>query len=125
MSVVYVALLYPAWFARGWLPAPWSSVFLLGLLAAAAAGASLRLHLWFTATTFPDQFEEQQASTRRWTRVCDLGCAVMQIGAAIGISALHPEFAMGFVASSAAMLVASLVIEPATIRAAFDDHPVP
>jgi hypothetical protein len=38
MSVAYVALLYPAWFARGWLSSPWNSAFLLGVLAAAAAG---------------------------------------------------------------------------------------
>ena len=119
MSMVYIALLYPAWFARGWLPAPWSSAFLLGTLAAAAAGASLRLHLWFTATTFPDQFAEQQESTTWWTRLCDVAFAVVQIGAAVGVSGMHPEFAMLFVAAAVAILIASLVIEPATVRAAF------
>jgi serine/threonine protein kinase len=119
MSVVYVALLYPAWVARDWLPSPWNSGFLLGILAAAAAGASLRLHLWFTAITFPDQFVEQQQSTARWTRLCDLAFAGVQIAAALGVSGMHPEFAMLFVAASAAILIGSLVIEPATVRAAF------
>lgn len=123
MSVVYVALLYPAWFARGWLPSPWNSAFLLGLLAACAAGASLRLHLWFTALTFPDQFAEQQRSTARWTRLTDLTFAGIQIAAALAVSGMHPEFAMLFVAASVAILVASLVIEPATARAAFADRP--
>ena len=116
MSVVYIVLLYPAWFARGWLSPPWSSAFLLGMLAAAAAGASLRLHLWFTAITFPDHFAEQQRSTARWTRICDLVFAIMQIAAAIGLSAMHADFAMLFVAAAVAMLVASFVIEPATTR---------
>ncbi|MGH9237386.1 MAG: serine/threonine-protein kinase [Vicinamibacterales bacterium] len=118
MSVVYVLLLYPAWYARGWLAAPLNSVFMLALLGAAAAGASLRLHLWFTAITFPQQLGEQQASTERWTRVCDVVFAAVQIGAALGISGGHPEFAMLFVAASVAILVASFVIEPATVRAA-------
>jgi predicted Ser/Thr protein kinase len=119
MSVVYIGLLYPAWFARGWLPSPWNSGFLLGILAAAAAGASLRLHLWFTAMTFPNQFAEQQESNARWTRLCDLAFAGIQIAAAFGISERHPEFAMLFVGAAVAILIGSFVIEPATVRAAF------
>ena len=122
MSMVYIALLYPAWFARGWLPAPWGNAFLLGTLAAAAAGASLRLHLWFTATTFPEQFAEQQESTARWTRVCDLVFAAGQVVAAVAVSNMHTEFAMVFAAASVAILIASLVIEPATMRAALRDR---
>jgi serine/threonine-protein kinase len=122
MSVVYVVLLYPAWIARGWLAAPLNSAFILMLLSAAAAGASLRLHVWFTASTFPQQLAEQQASTQRWTRVCDVVFAGVQLGAALGISGDHPEFAMLFVAASAAILVAAFVIEPATVRAALR-HP--
>jgi hypothetical protein len=122
MSVMYVLLLYPAWYARGWLAAPLNSAFVLALLGTAAAGASLRLHLWFTAINFPRQLAEQQAATARWTRICDVVFAVIQIGAALGISDMHPEFAMLFVAASVAILVASFVIEPATVRAALG-HP--
>jgi hypothetical protein len=101
-----------------WLPSPWNSAFLLGILAAAAAGASLRLHLCFTAITFPDQFEEQHVSTSRWTRLCDLAFAGIQAGGAVGVSGQHPEFAMLFVAASVAILIGAFVIEPATARAA-------
>jgi serine/threonine protein kinase len=118
ISVVYVLLLYPAWYARGWLAAPWNSAFIMILLGAAAAGASLRLHVWFTAITFPQQLAEQQAAAQRWTRACDVVFAIVQIGAALGISDMHPEFAMLFVSASVAILVASFVIEPATVRAA-------
>jgi hypothetical protein len=118
MSLVYVLLLYPAWYARAWLPAPFNSAFVLVLLSAAAAGASLRLHVWFTAITFPHQLVEQQTATERWTRVCDVVFAAVQLGAALAISSDHPEFAMMFVAAAAAILVAAFVIEPATVRAA-------
>jgi serine/threonine protein kinase len=123
MAVVYIVLLYPAWFARSWLPSPWNSAFLLSVLAAAAAAASLRLHLWFTALTFPDQLAEQQASTQQWTRLCDVLFAGILIAAALGISSRHQEFAMLFVAASVAMVIASFVIEPATVRAAFGAGP--
>src|SRR5688572_26870579 len=98
-----------------------NSLFILALPAPTADGASLRLHLWFTAITFPQQLGEQQASTERWTRVCDVVFAVVQIGGALGISGDHPEFAMLFVAASVAILIASFVIEPATVRAALRD----
>jgi hypothetical protein len=123
MSVVYIGLLILAWFVRGWLASPWDNVFLLSVLGPVAAGTSLRLHLWFTALTFPQQLAEQQASAQRWTRVCDLLLAAVQVAAALGISANHPEFAMLLVGTSVAILVASFVIEPATARAAFGAVP--
>jgi len=119
LSIIYLALLYPGWIARAWLPAPWNSAFLLGMLAAAAAAVSMRLHLWFTALTFPHQFADQQSSTRRWTQACDVAFAAILIAAALGISSGHPEFAMLFVSAAVAIVVGAFVIEPATARAAF------
>jgi serine/threonine protein kinase len=119
LSIIYLALLYPGWIARAWLPAPWNSAFLLGLLAAAAAAVSMRLHLWFTALTFPHQFAEQQSSTQRWRQACDVAFAAILVAAALGISSSHPEFAMIFVGAAVAIVVAAFVIEPATARAAF------
>jgi|RhiMethySRZTD1v2_1073278.scaffolds.fasta_scaffold01626_17 serine/threonine protein kinase len=121
MAVVYVALLYPAWYARGWLMPPWNVWFLLGTLAAAAAATSLRLHVWFTARTFPQQLESQQRSTQRWTRGCDVALATAQLAAALAVADGHSEFAMLFVTVAAAILVAAFVIEPATVSAAFAD----
>jgi hypothetical protein len=119
MSVVYIALLYPAWYARGWLMPPWSTWFLLSVLAAAAAATSLRLHLWFTARTFSRRLESEQLTTQRSTRVCDVVFAATQLAAAIVLGDGHPEFAMLFVTAAVAILVAAFVIEPATVRAAF------
>jgi hypothetical protein len=116
-----VALLYPAWYARGWLMPPWNVWFLLGTLAAAAAATSLRLHVWFTARTFPQQLESQQRSTQRWTRGCDVALATAQLAAALAVADGHSEFAMLFVTVAAAILVAAFVIEPATVSAAFAD----
>jgi hypothetical protein len=123
LSIIYLALLYPGWIARAWLPAPWNSAFLLGLLAAAAAAVSMRLHLWFTALTFPHQFAEQQSSTRRWMQACDVALAAILVAAALGISSGHQAFAMIFMGAAVAIMVAAFVIEPATARAAFGGRP--
>ena len=123
VSAIYIGLLYPAWYARGWLTPPWNMWFLLGVLAAAAAATSLRLHVWFTARAFPQHLAQQQASTQRWTRLCDVAFAGTQLAAGLAISADHPEFAMLFVTAAVAILVAAFVIEPATVRAAFADRP--
>ena len=122
-TVVNLLLLYPAWIAREWIPAPWNGAFLLGALATAAAAISLRLHLVFTALTFPRQFAEQQASTQPWTRICDGVLAGILITAAVTISGEHQAFAMIFVGAAAGLVVASFVIEPATARAAFGSRP--
>ena len=118
MSGVYVILLYPVWYARGWLAAPWNMWFLLAVLAAVAAGTSLRLHLVFIALTSPAQLREQQLSTGRWTRVCDVIFASTQAAGALAFGSGHPEFAMLFVCVSVAVLVTTFVIEPATVRTA-------
>ena len=122
ISVLYVVLLYPAWYARGWLATPWNMWFLLSVLAAAAAATSMRLHVWFTAQTFPEELARQQHSTQRWTRVCDVVFAGAQLAAAAVVADGHPEFAMLFVTVSVAILIAAFVIEPATVRAAFRER---
>lgn len=118
-TVINLVLLYPVWIASAWIPGPWNRGFLLGAIATAAAAVSMRMHLVFTAVTFPRQFEAQQASTQQWIRVCDMALASILIGAALAISGAHPEFAMIFIGAAVAIVVAAFVIEPATVRAAF------
>ena len=123
VSVLYALMLYPAWYIRAWLSPPWGILFLLAVLATAAAAISLRLHVWFVARFFPHELSVQQSWTRLRTRWCDAGLGVLQIGAALVIAGSHPEFAMLFVAVSAATLIASFVIEPATARVVFGGAP--
>jgi len=120
MSVLYVAMLVTAWFTRVWLPQPWSRLFLLTALAMVAAATSLRLHLWFTAATFPRQLAGQHARAWRWTRVFDAGLALVLTAAAVGFGGSHEAFAMLFLGVAVAVLVTSFVIEPATARSAFE-----
>jgi serine/threonine-protein kinase len=119
VSAVYVLMMYPAWRVRGWLPTPWGMVFLLCVLAAAAAAASLRLHLLFVARYTPEELAEQHVRTRVWSRLCDIAFAAFLIGAAIGIGRAHPEIAMLLVVVASVILIAAFIIEPTTARAAF------
>jgi len=124
-SAVYVLMLYPAWYVRGWLPRPWGMLFILTVLASASAGTSLRLHAWFTARFFPTEAPGQQAWTRVRTRWCDGVFASLLTAGAVVIAGDHPEFAMLLVGVSTTTLVASFVIEPATARAAFPPPAAP
>lgn len=119
VSIIYVLTIYPAWYVRRFPPEPWGIFLVLVVLATAAAGTTVRLHLRFLARHSPVDLPDQLTQSRVWTRWCDGGFAASLIAGAASIGAAHPEFAMLFVTIAVAMLVVTLVIEPATARAAF------
>jgi hypothetical protein len=119
VSVIYVLMIYPVWYAQRWLPPPLGLLVVLVVLASAAAGTSLRLHVRFVARYSPSEVPWQLRRSSRWTRACDGVFAAALVVAALGIGTAHPEFAMLFVAAATVLLVAALVIEPATARTAF------
>jgi hypothetical protein len=120
VSTVYVLMMYPAWRVRAWLPSPWGLVFLLAALVAAAAATTLRLHLWFTARSYPSELSVEHARARPWVRRCDVAFAASQLLGALGIGNRHPALAMLLVTVGVATAIASFVIEPTAARAAFE-----
>ena len=120
VSTIYVLMMYPAWRVRAWLPSPWGLAFLLAALASAAAATTLRLHVWFTARSYPSELSVEHARARPWVRRCDVAFAASQLLAALGIGNRHPAFAMLFVTVGVATAIASFVIEPTAARAAFE-----
>jgi hypothetical protein len=60
--------------------------------------------------------------TLPWLRAADTGFALSLFIGAIAIGSGHPEFAMLFITIAIAALAGSLVIEPATARAAFGEE---
>ncbi len=119
ISAVYVLTMYPVWRVRSWLPGAWGLLFLFGALACAALATSLRLHLRFTARFYPTELTLQRARALPWTRWCDVGLAAVLSAAAFAIGNAHPEVATLLITISIVAVVASLMIEPATTRAAF------
>jgi serine/threonine protein kinase len=120
VSAIYVLTMYPAWRVRTWLPPSWGMLFLLAVLACAAAATTLRLHLWFTSRFYPLELNAQRTRALPWTRGCDAGFAGSLLLAALAIANAHPEIAMLLTSVAIAAAVASLMIEPTAARAAFN-----
>jgi hypothetical protein len=119
VSAVYMAMLYPGWLVRNFLPAPWGMVFFLVLLAVTAAATTLRLNLWFVSRFFPGELPAQRRRSRVATVLSDLAFAISLLTAAFVIAGAHPEFAVLLVAVSVSTLIVAFVIEPTTARVAF------
>lgn len=85
---------------------------------AALAATTLRLHLWFTARVYPADLVAHHRRVVPITRAADL----IQAASVATASARLPEaFAMAtalFIASAVVLTLLSLVVEPATARAA-------
>jgi hypothetical protein len=107
---------------RSWLPQPWGIRFVSAVLACAAAAIGLRLHLWFASRFYPTELAMQRARAVPWIRWCDAGLAACLLLAAFVIGGAHPEVAALLVTVAATAAVASFVVEPATMRAAFPDE---
>ena len=118
-SAIYALMIYPTWHVQRTLGQPWGMLFLFAVLASAAWATSLRLHLRFVASVVTRELVAQRLRTLPWLRAADIGFALSQFIGAIAIGSRHPEFAMLFITLAIAALVGSLVIEPATARAAF------
>jgi serine/threonine protein kinase len=119
VAAVCVLMLYPAWRARSWLPEPWG-LALMGLaLVAAAASTTLRLNLVFLSRFAAEELDRQRRTSERWVRLCDFGFAGSELATAVAIGQAHPEIAMLLVAVAVSLVIAAVVIEPATARAAF------
>jgi hypothetical protein len=120
MASVYTMMMLPVWYVQRWVgEPPWGTVFLFGVLAAAAWGASLRLQLYFLARQVPEEVAAQRLRTLPWIRVADTAFALALGAGAVAISVAHREFAMLLITMSIVTLAGSLVIEPTTARAAF------
>lgn len=118
MALLYILMLIPAWTVRTWLPRPWGMLFLIAVLACASAATTVRLHLRFTASVYPEELAEQIARAFPWTRTCDAAFAGLFMLAALGIQDEHPEIAMLLVGVGIAIAAASFMVEPTTTKAA-------
>jgi serine/threonine protein kinase len=118
---LYILSIYPAWLARGGpVPAWVHDVLLLGLVAAAALAATLRLHQVFTARVHPSQLWAARRRAAAWIRRADwlvAGLLLALSGVALARDRLWLSALL--LALSACSTVAFLAIEPATAEAAF------
>ena len=89
VSSIYVLMIYPAWYVQRWLRQPWGMLFLLAVLASAAAATSLRLHLRFIARYSPSELPLQLSQSRKWTRAADAVFVAAQVLGALSVGTAH------------------------------------
>jgi len=118
-ATLYVALLWPGWLVATTLPVRWRTLAHLALVCIAALATSLRLHLWFSARHYPHPV----ADTRRgwWPALTAVDVAYAASLVVMAVMAADVRLIPAVIAAGLAvcLLVASLVIEPATRRASF------
>ena len=118
-SALYAAVLAMLWPARHALTGRWGPIAFCVALVAALVSIALRLHLWFTSRVYPSEWRAQRDRVARWMVSADLlFSAVLLVIAAASLDQ-HEGLAALLIAVAAGAIVASLVIEPATTRAAF------
>lgn len=118
VALGYWFMVYPTWLVHKWVADYGVGVFLT-TLAIVIVGANTRLHLWFTARTYPAQLSAQLANIRILVRAADVAFSLFMIGIGLVIADAHTGWAALFVAFGLGAALAFLVIEPATARAAF------
>ena len=118
VALAYWFMVWPAWHVHKW-TGPYGVLFFLATLTVVVLGANTRLHLWFTARAYPSELAEQRANVARLVRGADLGFALMMMATGLTIAGDHTGWGALFVSFGLGAVVAFLVIEPATARAAF------
>ena len=123
VSVVYSLMLVPVWSLRDEILQPWGRLLFLSLVAAVGVSATLRLHLLFTSHFYPAELTVQRGQVGWPTRTADsIFALLLLIVAALNLDA-RPAVPALLVAVAVGSVIAFLVIEPATARAAFKLRP--
>lgn len=119
-SGAYAALLIPVWMAKAPIGGRNGLTFFLFAAVAIVAALVLRLHRLFTASSLPAEWADQRARTGPWLTTADVVLSVALVTGAVLLPEDRAELAAVLAGAGVAVLLASLVIEPATTRAAFD-----
>jgi len=117
-------MVWPAWHVHKW-TGRYGVLTFLATLAVVIVGANIRLHLWFTARTYPAELASQLARIRRLVRAADVAFSLVMIGIGLAIADAHTGWSALFVSFGLGGALAFLVIEPATAHAEFGSVPDP
>ncbi|MDP2319907.1 MAG: serine/threonine-protein kinase [Acidobacteriota bacterium] len=120
-ALAYWSMAWPAWEVHRWTGRYGVLVFLATIIVIVVA-ANLRLHLWFTARTYPSELPAERAHVAHWIRAADYGFALIMVATGLAIADAHTGWGALFVAFGLGAALAFLFIEPATARAALRAH---
>jgi tRNA A-37 threonylcarbamoyl transferase component Bud32 len=114
----YWFMVWPTWHVHRWI-GRYGVMTFLATLAIVIVGGNVRLHLWFTARTYPAELRPQLAAINPLVRAADVAFSLIMIGIGLVIADSHTGWAALFVSFGLGAALAFLVIEPTTARAAF------
>jgi serine/threonine protein kinase len=117
----YYAMLYPLWRVKEWLGGIEGSLIFFPTLVAVGISANLRLHLWFTSRLYVSELPEQRQRVSRWICLGDWLFSLMLTITALRIHTLHAIIATLLMSVSIGSLIAFLLIEPTTAKAALNN----
>ena len=117
VALGYWAMVYPAWHVHKW-TGRYGVLTFLATLAIVIVGGNVRLHLWFTAKTYPGQLRAQLANITRLVRAADVAFSLIMIATGLVIADEHTGWSALMVSFGLGAALAFLVIEPTTARAA-------
>lgn len=119
-SALYIGMLWPGWLVVSALSGRWRATAHLALVCLAAIATSLRLHLWFSGRHYPEPIARRRR--RLWPVLTLVDVAYAGLLGVVGWLAADVRLvpAVVVVGLAVCLLVASVVIEPAT-RRAFED----
>jgi hypothetical protein len=121
VAALYIAAAVLAWQIKEWVETPLTVALFIVLGGVATVGTVLRGHLVFTDHMNRVQLTAERLRTRRGIVLIDFVLAAMLMLDAIatgGVRALPAVFALSL---AVGVSLASVVLEPATTRAAFGD----
>ena len=116
-AALYIGLLWPGWLIVATLPGRWRAVGHLGLVCLAACATSLRLHLWFSVRQYPTAVASDRRRLWPLLTAVDLSYAILLLVVAMAAADVRLVPAVVSAGLAMCLIVASLVIEPATRRA--------
>ncbi|MEO8680227.1 MAG: serine/threonine-protein kinase [Vicinamibacterales bacterium] len=118
VSGAYWVMVWPAWHVHRWTGRYGVLTFLATLVAVIVAG-NLRLHLWFTARTYPGELAALRGHVGRLVRAADFAFALIMMATGLVIADTHTGWSALLVSMGLGAAIAFLFIEPTTARAAF------
>jgi serine/threonine protein kinase len=116
---VYWLMVIPAWRARELLGPPWGRTFFIVTLVSVIVAANLRLNLWFTSRFYPGELRWARRRVGRWIRAADWVFAITLTTGGLAIGDEGSAIAVLLISVAIGSVVAFLVIERVTTRAAF------
>jgi len=118
-ALIYWVMIIPAWYARGQIGGAWGRAFFITTLASVIVAANLRLHLWFTSRFYESELTWVHDRSGQWIRVADWVFAAALVAGGLLISDEKSPLTIVLPSVAIGAVVAFVLIEPVTARAAF------